>query len=295
MPDIGEKYFSKFPQIKYSNTSVVDITKRTAITKLVSSNPYAFYPYDISNAERADYLSYRYYGDSYFSWLIYHTNEIIDPYYQWYLSYDDFNEFITKKYGSIENSHRKVHHYQNNWENNDNISVEDYNALTDGQKNYWDPIYKNKDTVKEYYRKEIDWVSNTNKIISFTVSGSNNFIQDEVCDIVFDPLNTGKGQVTVVSNNEVYIHHVSGTYYTSDTVSINANSYIYGTESSTNSIFTGVSASANNIAEEEIVYWKEITNYEYEYMKNEFNRTLRIMDDSYKEQVAEELDNLLDS
>ena len=49
-----ETYFSKFPLISYSNSVAIDITKRVKLLDRVSGNPFAFFPYDISNGERAD-------------------------------------------------------------------------------------------------------------------------------------------------------------------------------------------------------------------------------------------------
>ena len=72
---MAEKYFEKFPVITYSNNQVVDITKRVALLERVSSNPYVFYPYEITSNERADQLSTRYYGDAYRSWIFYISNK----------------------------------------------------------------------------------------------------------------------------------------------------------------------------------------------------------------------------
>jgi hypothetical protein len=290
---ITEKYFDKFPIIQYSNTEVVDITRRTTLLDTISKNPYNFYSYDISNAERADHLSYRYYKDSYFSWLIYLSNNIIDPYYEWFLDSEEFENFLIKKYGSIEESLRKVHHYQNDWEFKEKISISSYEALVDSQKKYWEPEYAF-NNIKQYKRKEIDWKSNTNKVISYEVS-SNSFIEGEVCKIVFNPEveEFGKGEVTTISNNMIYINNVSGTFYTDDDVSVLPTSYIYGIESQTNTIFTDVSSVSNNISEEELVYWKEVTNYEYEYNKNQFNSTIRLIDSKFSRQAAEELNELM--
>lgn len=91
-----DRYFDKFPVINYSNNTIVDITKRVALLDKVSRNPYVFYPYDIVSDERADQLSSRYYEDSYKSWLLYLSNKITDPYYEWYLTEKEFLEFIEK-------------------------------------------------------------------------------------------------------------------------------------------------------------------------------------------------------
>ena len=91
-----QRYFENFPKIQYSNNSVLDITKRVTILNSVSSNPYAFYPYELEVHERPDQFSGRYYQDPFQSWLLYLSNKIVDPYYEWYLSDDEFNNFITE-------------------------------------------------------------------------------------------------------------------------------------------------------------------------------------------------------
>ena len=82
---MADRYFDKFPLVYYSNNFVVDITRRVALLESVSTNPYAFYPYDIEDNERADQFCSRYYDDAYKSWVIYLGNKIADPYYEWYL------------------------------------------------------------------------------------------------------------------------------------------------------------------------------------------------------------------
>jgi hypothetical protein len=288
-----QKYFEKFPTITYSNNEVVDITKRVALLERVSSNPYVFYPYEISPFERADQLSARYYDDAYRSWLLYISNKVVDPYYEWYLHENEFYDYMTKKYGSFYDSQQKIKFYRNEWQNADEIDVSTYNALTVGQKNYWEPKLGVGNRVDGYVRKQVDWESNTNKVIKYTVSNSNNYIIDEIVDVVFDRFNTGRGQVVATSNNSLFLQHVSGQFYTSETVSIAANSYVYGQESQSNMVFTDVLAVANNIAEEELVYWTPVTYYDFENEKNEFNKTIRVIDSSLKQVAADNLENLM--
>lgn len=284
-----EKYFSKFPLMFYSNSVVVDITKRVAMLEKVTQNPYASYPYEISNDERPDQLSYRYYEDPYESWIIYLSNKIVDPYYEWYLTNDEFLGFIENKYGSIYDAQTKINYYRNYWEEGTNISVSAYDALPVGMKKYWTPFYGTSSTIVGYERVKADWIINTNKIVSYTVSNTN-FTKDEICKIVFDDNNTGRGQVVMVTNNQVYIQHLSGTYYTG---TITGSSYIYGTKSNVNTIFTAVSSVANNISEDEIIYYKPITYFDYETEKNEFNKTIRVLDSKYSQLAADNLKELL--
>lgn len=288
-----DSYFDKFPTINYNNTEIVDITKRVVLLDKVSKNPYLYYPYDISNGERPDQFAYRYYEDQYKDWILYLSNEIIDPYYEWYLQPNEFSGLLEKKYGSIETAYKKIIHYVNNWIDSDPISISNYNALTNIQKSYWEPNYNN-NRIMNYVRKQNEWTINTNRIIGYTV-GSNTFINNEIVNISFDGGEPqGQGQVLSVGNNTVYVQHTSGIMYPdNDTVLITANSYIYGEESSTNTVFTNVNAIANNFHPEEEVYWKAVSYYDYENERNEFNKTIRILDKKYAPVINRNLKNLL--
>lgn len=321
---MAERYFEKFPVITYSNNQVVDITKRVTLLDRVSESPYVFYPYDISNAERADHFSYRYYDDSYKSWIVYLSNKIIDPYYEWYLDNQQFTDFITKKYGSIPDAQQKVKYYRNNWENDkgEEIGVAEYNALTVAQQYYWDPIYKN-GVVYSYKRKESNWNKDTNKMVRYSVSANayqlSAFVNNEIVEVVFDSYNTGNGQF-VMSNtvnvyvnsslltntnlNFVYLQHMRGQYETNNTAGIvvTGNSYIYGTESQINVAITivenestndSVIVVANNIAADEERYWESVSYYDYEEEKNEYNKTIRVMEKGLSDVAVNDLINLM--
>jgi len=285
---MAEKYFSKFPKIDYSNNFVVDITRRVVLTNKFSINPYAFYPYDITSEERPDQFSFRYYKDQFQSWLLYITNEITDPYYGWYLTTSQFNELIEKKYGSIETSQRKIKYYRNNWQNVENISVSEYNALTDARQYYWDPVYGNGYNVTSYKRKPLDLTTTTNKVISYLVSNTS-FIVDEICKVVYNSNEVGYGQLAAAANSTLCLQHVYGSYYSN----VSGTCYVYGTESGINTAFTSVTAVSNNISEEEMVYWTPVTYYDYEYDKNEYNRSIKVMDSKYAQQASDNLKNLL--
>lgn len=288
------KYFDKFPVITYSNNQAVDITKRVTLLEKVSRNPYIFYPYSIDSQERPDQLSNRYYEDPYKSWLIYHANKMVDPYYEWYMSDDEFNEFIEKKYGSISKAQNKIKFYRNNWENVDPISKSEYNALPYSMKKYWTPNYTIGSTIYNYTRREVDWSSSTNKIISYTVS-NNSFVHNEICNICLANNSIGKGQVICTIGNTVHVQHVYGAYFTSETISIGVNSYIYGTESSCNAtVLANPVAVANNISEEELNYWKPITYFDYEYEKNDYNKTVRLIDNTQADKAVDNVRVLLE-
>jgi hypothetical protein len=217
---------------------------------------------------------------------------MVDPYYEWYLDDEQFNEFVDKKYGSYFLAQQKTKYFQNNWENQENISLSEYNALPVSMKKYWNPVYGRGSNITEYERIVSDWISSTNKIVSYSVSNTS-FVKDEICNIVFDQDSVGKGQVLSSANNILYVQHVSGFFYTSDDVTITPNSYIYGTESNVNTIFTSVTSVANNISEEELIYWKPVTYYEYELNKNEFNKTIKLLGSDFSQLASDNLKELL--
>lgn len=289
-----DKYFDKFPQINYANNNVVDITRRVALLDRVSRNPYIFYPYDIVSEERADQLSSRYYGDSYKSWLLYLSNNITDPYYEWYMTEREFLEFIEKKYGSIFDAQQKIMFYRNNWENQEPLSVSGYNALSNDMKKYWTPNYGVGSSILSYSRKEVDWSASTNKVMSYRVP-TTSFIENEIVNIYLDGKSLGKGQFVSAlgaSNSSIYVQHVSGYFQTSNTLSIN-NGYIYGTESNINTVVISASLITSNIPDDEINYWKPITYYDYELEKNEYNRSIRVIDSKQTETAVSNLTELL--
>lgn len=280
-----ERYFQKFPITNYSNTYVVDITKRTTLLNKVYANPFIFYPYEINN-ERADQLSHRYYDDAFQSWIIYFSNRIVDPYYEWHLNENEFVDFINTKYGSYELAYQKVNFYRNNWVGQENVSLSYYDSLPSALKKYWEPVYGYSDKTVAYKRVEQDWTVNTNKIVSYTVNTNLSFVKDEICKINLGN-GTGKGQVVYFSNTAVYLQHISGSFTGSNT------GYIFGTESSTNVVFTAVNSVFSNISAEEEIYWKPITYFEYETEKNEYNRTVRVIDKTYEQKISDDLKKLM--
>jgi hypothetical protein len=53
----------------------------------------------VKNGQRPDQISYDYYGDEQFYWIILQINKITDYYNEWPLSENELTEFVYKKYG----------------------------------------------------------------------------------------------------------------------------------------------------------------------------------------------------
>ena len=94
------RYFKYFPTVSHNGNTLADITKRTKFREENFGNPYLFLPYTIEGDDRPEQVSYYYYDDVAYVWLVYLANNIIDPYSQWPLSQEDLNSHIIKKYKS---------------------------------------------------------------------------------------------------------------------------------------------------------------------------------------------------
>lgn len=330
-----ERYFEKFANVTYSNTQVKDITQRVVISNNALTNTYAYYPYDLSHNERADQFAYRYYGDSYYSWLVYLSNGIVDPYYEWYMDQNEFRSYIEKKYGSVELAQTKIKFYRSDWFDKDNITVSYYNSLPTNLLRYWEPQFNLNGSISGYTRKKEDIIVNTNSIRAYTVANTD-FKKDEICTVYFSPDYIGQGQVLYVANNKLYLQHTSGVTLSNSTVLISGASlttsgsskvdygsvtestnayfdygdilipptqvidlgativsYIYGHESGINTSFSSTISYANNFAIDEEVYYTPVTYYEYENERNEYYKTINVLDNVYAKSIAVNLKGLL--
>lgn len=92
------KYFENFPLIEYEGRKVRDISRRASFIKALSNNPYVYYPYTVSEGERAEAVAQFYYGSVDYVWLVYMANNIIDPYHEWPMDPQTFNEYLVEKY-----------------------------------------------------------------------------------------------------------------------------------------------------------------------------------------------------
>jgi len=292
-----ERYFDKFPTITYANNLVVNITERAVVTNDAFKNPYLFYPYDIEQGERPDLIADRYYNDQYMSWILYLGNKITDPYYDWYLTEEDFNNFLMAKYNTeVYVLQDKIQFYRNNWyENEGQISVEDYDALANTQHRYWEPVYTTSQIPDGYARVKQDWTINTNSVRQYTANNSDFsvLINNEIVDIHFDSEHSGKGQVVVANSSSVTLQHISGTSLANSTVVISGSSYLQGRESNTALAFGTAIDIADNIAIDEVIYWSPVSIYDFEREQNEQKRTINVLDTNYSMQISNQLTKLL--
>ena len=119
---MSSEFFANYPRIAYdisgTNSTVPDYTVavnlliRSKLKDAVEDDVTVYYPYIVPEGMRPDVLSYQYYGDTIYTWTIFLVNNIVDPYWEWPLSYKDFREYVSDKYGSIETAQSQIHHYE---------------------------------------------------------------------------------------------------------------------------------------------------------------------------------------
>ena len=119
---MSSEFFANYPRIAYdisgdnstapNYTVAVNLMIRNKLKEAVEDDITVYYPYVVPEGMRPDVLAYKYYGDTIYTWTIFLANNILDPYWEWPLSYRDFREYISDKYGSVEIAKSQIHHYE---------------------------------------------------------------------------------------------------------------------------------------------------------------------------------------
>jgi Base plate wedge protein 53 len=96
-------YFNNLPLITktdYNNNSVVvnNLLARSYIIPSLLKNITIFYEYDVKDGDTPENIAYRYYSDPYRYWLVFYSNNIIDPQSEWPLTYEQLQPHLIQKY-----------------------------------------------------------------------------------------------------------------------------------------------------------------------------------------------------
>ena len=99
------KYFNYFPKTFYSSNnastgldSVTNIIARFGFEQSLKNNSSAFYKYQIQESDTPEIIAYKYYGSAEKHWIVLLFNDIIDPQFDWPLTYDTLIDFVDAKY-----------------------------------------------------------------------------------------------------------------------------------------------------------------------------------------------------
>jgi hypothetical protein len=285
-----EKYFQKFPNIFYSNTLCKDITRRVKVVENEKVSPYIFYPFEIKHQLRSDTIAEYYYEDPELDWFIYHCNNIIDPYYQWYLDDYKMQSLMIDKYGSIETAQKRIKFYRNNWYTDDKrISVSFYNNnLANTHKQYYEPVYGVGLKVLEYQRKQELTVTNTNRILEYTITNnsSNAFEIGELVDIKATGTDTTIGTGEVVTSNSIMlrVQSVADNTHANSTILKD----IVGETTGANATANDVTVLFENFTNSEGDFWTAVSFHDYEVECNEEKKNIRLISDDIHDLAVNE-------
>ena len=264
------RYFDRFPIVDYDGNIAKNILSRVDFTEKTKRDIYSTFQFTLEEGfERPDLLSYNYYGSSKFDWMIYLTNNIVDPYYDYYKSTEDFKSYMQTKYGSNSNARSITLFYRLNWhEDERTITVQQYEALIADEianaRKYWKPKLTNTGAVIGYERIKEDWIVSTNKILSLSLT-----VVPEGFEIGDRVSQTSTGAYATVDyidleNKRLTVKHVSGTFVVNEAEGIQAITVI-----------------KQNISDAEAEYWYAVNAYEDEQETNELKRNVFVLKSSY--------------
>jgi len=120
---MAKQYFEKFPLTGVDvdgsgeRRIAINILQRSKIREVFTNHYLIFYEYPIKDGERPEHIAHKLYGSSNYQWLVLFANDIVDPYHDWPLSYDDMILTMRKKYTTssrdgLEFAYVTLHHYE---------------------------------------------------------------------------------------------------------------------------------------------------------------------------------------
>lgn len=276
------RYFDRFPVIDYDGNIAKNILARVDFSDQSKKDIYSTFQFTLQEGfERPDLLSYNYYDSSLFDWMIYLTNNIVDPYYDYYMSTENFKSYINTKYGSEADARHITLFYRTNWHEDERlITTAEYEALQcDEEANirkYWKPKLANTGAIIGYQRVQEDWVVSTNKIVllNLTSSPADFVIGDRISQ-------TSTGALAVVDlidtdNNTITVKHVTGAFEANEEEGI-----------------TAVTLLKQNISTLEEAYWGQVNAFDDEKETNELKRNVIVLKRAYVADVEKQFINQL--
>lgn len=289
-------YFNKFPLINYDGHLAVNLLTRAQLSPQTRNQRTIFYPYTIKDYDRVDNLSENYYDSPEYSWLIWMTNDIVDPYYDYPLSDADFDAYVVDKYGSIANAYRKTKYYRTKWANEEAITpVSTYNGLDPSFKKYYDPVVDADYNITGYRRKRNDVTVNTNKVVQIGIRGprTGEFIKGEEIykhgdtSVYAECVHAVQYPVPEDSDPLIGLQHVNGTFAIDD--------QIVGKTSGATAYINTLVVVSETLASTEADYWEAVSCYDYENELNQKKKEIKLLDVRYRNQVESELQRVMDT
>jgi len=128
---MATKFFDLFPKIVYdisgqrsgSYDVATNIFVRLGIIDSIKNAAGLYYPYIVQDGDTPEMLADKYYGDCGYHWVILMMNDMVDPFYDWPLDYQKFNNYIANKYGSTQTAQVQIVRYEKQITRRDSLSA----------------------------------------------------------------------------------------------------------------------------------------------------------------------------
>lgn len=283
-------YFNKLPTITYNGQLAKNLLARAKLSDDTRNNKLVFQRYTMNELDRVDVLSNYYYENPGYSWLVWFSNDVIDPYYDMPLSELDFTRYLEAKYGSVENAMRKIEFYRLNWIGiEETLTPQQFDALgktvLGKNRKYYKPVLDVNLIPVQYVINPKECVVSTNRIEQYALTSIiGTFVAGEEIQV------DGSTYATIEAVGPDYIicKHVVGEFKDGED-----GDTIIGQTSGATATITLKTLLAENIAIDEIRYWTPVTAFEYENELNEFKKEVKLLDVRFKSQAENDLKRLM--
>ena len=110
------QYFDTLPKIVYTNSAgqslaMTNLLARASVIPQILKDPLVYYFYAIQEGDTPEIIAHKYYGDSYRYWIVLFANELLDPQWDWPMTYNMFEQYLADKYPST-NIYVEVEYYE---------------------------------------------------------------------------------------------------------------------------------------------------------------------------------------
>jgi hypothetical protein len=149
--------FTYYPKIAYkiddyNYLKAIDINVVSKVKDYITQyRSIGYTPYVVQDGESPDYISYKFYNNPGYDWIIMLTNNVHSIYDDWPKTTEVFKNYITEKYGSVESALSTTKYYYDSSENI--IDAVEYASLS-----------SNNRSVETVYEWELRLNTNKSKI-----------------------------------------------------------------------------------------------------------------------------------
>ena len=275
------KYFSAFPVTVYANTACLDITHTTHLTKQAINTSSLYYQLPVDEGAYPDMVADHIYDNPFYDWVVYYSNQVVDPYYDWPLTTTLLDSYIKDKYGSVAKAIEHTLHYRVNWyADRTRISKQQYQSMGASHRKYW-----RQETPDEiaYVRKEMDHKVSTNMIVKLSVDDTTVFTTGAYIHQIENGIVVASGEVMFVGSGYINAQHIEGEFTTDHPIiNVDSDTQTSMTLGTTQEVISYV------IPLDESVYWEKVNAYDYEIETNENKKMINLLNKKYLRMVEEE-------